>query len=108
MRKEPWDWPQEPKKRSRRPRIESIEILAPPNPADQVRVTIKVHRRRNILPQVIVVGALILLALILFRAPSALLMLAVLIPSKVWLVLGLAAVLLIFIGVKERLAGRPF
>jgi hypothetical protein len=60
-----WDWPQE--KRSRRPRIQTVEILPPQQAEREQRIHVNVnvrHRRHNMVPQVMIVGACIFVALI--------------------------------------------
>jgi hypothetical protein len=101
-----WDWPQEPRRRSRRPKV---EILEPePTPRVQRVEIIHHHRSRATLPHIVTIGSAILAALILLRAPTAILMMAVLVPPKVWIACGLAVALLVIIAIRERLAGRPF
>jgi hypothetical protein len=56
---------------------------------------------------VVVGDAIIVLLLILFRAPGALILLAVIIPAWFWLALGVMATLVI-VSIRERLAGHPF
>jgi hypothetical protein len=93
MRNEPWDWPEEPEKPSRRPRIETFEILPPRQLEREQRIRVNAivhHRRPNMVPQVMIVDAFIFVPLILFRAPGALLMLAALTPSKIWIACGFA------------------
>src|SRR5690242_1924699 len=92
-----WDWPPEPK-RSRRPRIERVEILPPRQPERTVRVDIHHHRRSIITPQMVTIGALIVLAIILLRSPAAMLMFAALVPSFVWLALGVIVAVLAIVA----------
>jgi hypothetical protein len=108
MRKEPWDWPEEPRKRSRRPRIERVEILPPRQPEQRIHVNVNVRRRPNIMPRAVTIAAMIVLALILVRSPGALIMLAVIIPAWFWLAVGVIIAVLTIVAIRERLAGRNF
>jgi hypothetical protein len=56
----------------------------------------------------VIVAALWILALILLRSPAALLMLAVLTPSWVWLAIGVTIAVLAIAAINERRHGRPF
>jgi hypothetical protein len=104
-----WDFdnPKHHRQRRRHPRppLEG-EILTPDSERQTIRID--VHHHSSILPQAAIVGAFVVVALILVRSPGALIMLAVLVPPKVWIVCGLAAAILVIIAIRERLAGRPF
>jgi hypothetical protein len=102
------DWPPTVKYHRKARRIETVEIL-PSRLHEQPRIHINVHaQRRSIAPMVVTIGAFIFLALILFRAPSALLMLIVLIPSFVWFAAAVIVVVLSVVAINERRHGRPF
>ncbi len=103
-----------PVHRQRRRRLSPIlegEILEPQSePERRIRVTIATERRRhNTLPQqVVIFVAFFVLALIAFRSPGALILLAVLIPNTIWIALGVVVGALVLISIRERLAGRDF
>jgi hypothetical protein len=56
-----WDWPNEPK-RSRRPRIETVQVLPPRPPQPERCINVNVHSNSHV-PQLILAGALLFLAL---------------------------------------------
>jgi len=89
-----WDWPQE--KRSRRPRIETVEILPPQQPERTARLDIHHHHRREgIGPQrIVIVVAFIILALIMVRSPGALILLGAIIPVIAWKVAAVVGAIL--------------
>jgi hypothetical protein len=101
MRKEPWDWPEEPRQRRRRPPpILEGEIIEPQSEPRIHRVTVEHRhvdrRRQGIGPQrVVIVVAFAILALILVRSPGALILLGAIIPHWVWVTLGVIVAALV-------------
>jgi hypothetical protein len=113
-----WDWPPEPKKRSRRPRIQTVEILPPrqPEPERRIHVNVNVHHRRNVsisgIPPWLIV--LVIVAALCWVSPFglvvALVMGGILLTAHptVAIIIGVSVALVIIIGLKEQLSGRPF
>jgi len=105
-----WDWPPEPeKKRSRRPRIERIEVLPPRQPDGPIQLNIDVRRPSSVSPQHVIIGAaLLFVALILFRSPMVLLVGAVLISGWLWLAFGFIVAVLLVASISNASSGKPF
>jgi hypothetical protein len=113
MRREPWDWPEEPRRgrRSRSsPPLEGEVLLPDDQPSPRIhRVEVHHHHRRSIItPQMVTIAALVVLVLILIRSPAALLMAAVLVPATVWLALGIIVAILVVAALRERWHRPPF
>jgi hypothetical protein len=109
----PWDFdnPAHRQRRRRQPPILEGEIIEPQSEPRVHRVTVEhvYHRREGISPQrIVIVAAFAILALVLLRSPGALIMLAVLIPSWLWLAAAFIVAVLVIASIRERNAGRKF
>jgi hypothetical protein len=102
-----------PKHRQRRPRQPPPldgEVL---EPEPRIRVEV-VHRhqppRRSIAPQMVTIAALVVLVLILFRSPGALILLAVLLTAQPMLAVAIGGTIAVLIvaALWEWRHGRPF
>jgi hypothetical protein len=84
------------------------EILTPEPEQPTVHV-VHHYRRHGPTPQrLVIIAAFAVLALVLLRSPGALVLLAVMIPSWVWLALGVIVAVLVLVSVREHRAGRDF
>src|ERR1700730_14050262 len=102
------------RQRRRPPPILEGEILTPESEPRIHRVEIVHHHRRNISasgpsPQrIVIVVAFVILGLILFRSPGALILLAVIIPAWFWLAAGVTVAVLVIASIRNHLSGNPF
>jgi hypothetical protein len=84
------------------------EILEPEQEQPTVRIDVH-HHRSGIRPQHLVIGAaLVILALILFRSPGALILLVVLVPRVMWLTIAVMVVIVAIVAWRAHRAGLPF
>jgi hypothetical protein len=90
-RREPWDWPEEPRRGRRRPppvlegKILKPEIEVLPGPHIHHVEIVHHHRRQGPTPQrVVIIAAFAILALVLLRSAGALILLGALTPGFVW------------------------
>ena len=109
-----WDWPNEPK-RSRRRRIQTVEILPPqqPEPERHIRVTVTAHhRQRQHVPPWLIV--LVIFAALCWVSPFglvvALVMGGILLTAhpSIAIAIGVIVAALVIAAIRERLAGRHF
>ena len=105
-----WDAFPDPPKRSRRPRIEAVEILPPRQPDRTVRLDVHHHHRSGgINPhRLVVIAAFAVLGLVLIRSPGALILIGALIPHWIWLALGVTVAVLIIANIRNHRSGRPW
>jgi hypothetical protein len=106
-----WDWPQEPK-RSRRPRIETVEILPARQPEREqdIHVNVTVHRNGHV-PQMIIAGALLFLALrfLPYLGIGLLIAVALLIAYPIiGIVAGTIVAILAIAAFRNHRSGHPF
>ena len=101
MRKEPWDYPPEPD------RFERVEILPPRQPRQHIEVT---FRKRHEIPQHwIIIAALVVFALIAFRMPGGLLILAAIVgPANIGMAIVGNVAIVVLAALREKRSGRPF
>jgi hypothetical protein len=95
-RREAYDWP---------PR-EQVEFLPPQQP--EPRLHVHHHYNSGFLQYCLRVAAVIFVVLVLFRYPTALLMLAALVSPAYLAAIAAFAALLAFVAYRAHRAGRPF
>jgi hypothetical protein len=119
MRREPWDWPPEPKRRAKRPPPPlQGEILMPepePEPTPRIRIEVT-HRyqprqRQHVPPWPV---ALVILAALCWISPFGLIIAAVMLgilvtshPTIAFVVVGMIVLVIVF-ALRERWHGRRF
>jgi hypothetical protein len=107
-----WDYDNPKHPRRRQPSTPVLEGEGLPQQDEQPRVRVEVihhHRHHGPTPQrIVIIAAFVILALILFRSPGALILLAALIPGHFWIACGVIVATLAIIAINERLRGRPF
>jgi hypothetical protein len=97
MRREAWDWPPE------HGRFKKVEILPPRQP----RIEVTIRKQRNNLPQrLLVVAAVAFLAVVLFRSPGGLLVLAALVGPSTIAALVFGLLLCVIVSVIQRKRGH--
>ena len=103
-----FDNPAHRQRRRRQPLPLEGEILEPEPEQPTVHV-VHHYRRHGPTPQrIVIIAAFAILALVLLRSPGALVLLAVMIPSWVWLALGVIVAVLVLVSIREHRAGRHF
>jgi hypothetical protein len=102
-----FDNPVHRQRRCRPPPPLEGEILTPEPEPTIVRVDVR-HRRRSIAPRVVTIGALVIVVLILFRSPGALILLAALVPPTMWIAAGVIVAILTLMAIISKVRGHPF
>jgi hypothetical protein len=99
MRKEMWDWPPE------NGRFEKIEIL----PRRQPRIDLTIRRRRNDLPQrLVIVAAVIFVCVMLLRNPGGLLVAAAIVGRSTIGALAFGLLVCTIAALIQKKRGKPF
>lgn len=117
MRREPWDWPPEPRRRGRRQaRPLQGEILTPePEPSPRIRVEVT-HRyqprqRQHVPPWLIVLA---IVAVLMWMAPLGTIILIVIGSifvaehPMIGITFGVIVAVLTIAAIRARLSGNPF